>query len=58
MVCISANNNNMIKISGKVIQKEQKNHSSPTQEQNDFIKKWVRYRNNKRNVAKTGNKNG
>jgi len=35
---------------GKVIQKEQKNHSSPTQEQNDFIKKWVRYRKNKRNV--------
>ncbi len=35
---------------GKIIQKEQKNHTQATKEQSDFLDKWLKLRNKRKNI--------
>lgn len=36
---------------GKIIQKEQKQHTQPSNEQNEFLIKWLKFRNRKKNIV-------
>lgn len=36
---------------GKIVQKEQKHHTKPSNEQNEFLTEWLKFRNRKRNIV-------